>query len=52
MCEFCHQHGEGKKWYLNAANYAEELYNDAARASMKHVLSPLSAVPVRRGIRP
>jgi len=45
MCEFCHQHGEGKKWYLNAANYAEELYNDAAKAAMKSVLGPLAAVP-------
>lgn len=25
MCQFCHQHGEGKKWYLEAKNYSEEL---------------------------
>jgi ferredoxin len=25
MCEFCHQHGEGKIWYLQMKNYAEEL---------------------------
>ena len=31
MCQFCHQHGEGKKWYLNAANYSEELLNDLKR---------------------
>jgi ferredoxin len=31
MCEFCHQHGEGKKWYLNAENYAEDLLNDLER---------------------
>lgn len=31
MCEFCHQHGEGKKWYLNARNYAEDLLSDARR---------------------
>ena len=24
MCEFCHKHGEGKKWYLQAQNYAED----------------------------
>jgi Pyruvate/2-oxoacid:ferredoxin oxidoreductase delta subunit len=31
MCQFCHQHGEGKKWYLNAANYSGELFNDLKR---------------------
>jgi len=25
MCEFCHSHGDGKKWYLKAENYSEEL---------------------------
>lgn len=28
MCEFCKQHGEGKKWYLNAKNYSKELYEE------------------------
>ncbi len=28
MCEFCTQHGEGKKWYLQAKNYSEELLNE------------------------
>jgi ferredoxin len=28
MCEFCIQHGEGKKWYLQAKNYSEELLNE------------------------
>ncbi|MFZ5776073.1 MAG: ATP-binding protein [Thermodesulfobacteriota bacterium] len=27
MCEFCTQHGEGKKWYENAANYSSELFH-------------------------
>jgi ferredoxin len=31
MCDFCHQHGEGRKWYLNAKNYAEDLLSDARR---------------------
>ncbi|MCK7489850.1 MAG: 4Fe-4S binding protein [Anaerotruncus sp.] len=31
MCEFCHRHGEGKKWYLNANNYAEDLMSDLRR---------------------
>lgn len=26
MCEFCTQHGEGKKWYLEMRNYSRELY--------------------------
>ena len=28
MCEFCKEHGEGKKWYLQAKNYSEELWNE------------------------
>ncbi len=31
MCNFCHQHGEGKKWYLEARNYSEDLLNDLRR---------------------
>jgi len=31
MCEFCHKHGEGKKWYLQAKNYADDLLSDARR---------------------
>ncbi len=31
MCEFCHKHGEGKKWYLRAENYAEDLLSDVRR---------------------
>jgi NAD-dependent dihydropyrimidine dehydrogenase PreA subunit len=27
VCEFCIQHGEGKKWYLQANNYSKELLN-------------------------
>lgn len=27
MCEFCTSHGEGKKWYENAANYSAELFH-------------------------
>jgi len=32
MCQFCHQHGEGKKWYLKAENYAEHLLSDIKRS--------------------
>jgi Pyruvate/2-oxoacid:ferredoxin oxidoreductase delta subunit len=31
MCEFCLQHGEGKKWYLQAKNYADDLLSDMRR---------------------
>jgi ferredoxin len=31
MCEFCHKHGEGRKWYLEAKNYAEDLLSDVRR---------------------
>ena len=31
MCEFCIQHGEGKKWYLQARNYSQDLLSDVRR---------------------
>jgi Pyruvate/2-oxoacid:ferredoxin oxidoreductase delta subunit len=31
MCEFCIQHGDGKKWYLEARNYSEDLLSDLRR---------------------
>ncbi len=31
MCEFCHKHGDGKKWYLQAKNYGEDLTGDLRR---------------------
>jgi len=31
MCEFCVQHGDGKKWYLEASNYAFDLQRDLVR---------------------
>lgn len=31
MCQFCHKHGEGKKWYLQAKNYSEDLLSDIGR---------------------
>lgn len=32
MCQFCTKHGEGKKWYLQAKNYADELWHLEGRA--------------------
>lgn len=34
MCEFCHRHGEGKKWYLQAKNYSQDLLSDVRRRKM------------------
>jgi len=31
MCEFCHNHGEGQKWYLQTKNYSEDLLSDLRR---------------------
>jgi len=31
MCEFCLKHGEGKKWYLQANNYSDDLLSDIRR---------------------
>jgi len=31
MCEYCHKHGEGKKWYLQAKNYSQDLQSDLQR---------------------
>jgi NAD-dependent dihydropyrimidine dehydrogenase PreA subunit len=31
MCQFCVQHGDGEKWYLNAANYVADLESDLDR---------------------
>jgi ferredoxin len=31
MCEFCTKHGDGKIWYKNAANYAQDLLADIQR---------------------
>ena len=31
MCEFCTKHGDGKKWYLEAKNYSDDLLSDLRR---------------------
>lgn len=31
MCQFCHQHGEGQKWYLKAEHYSRDLAADLER---------------------
>ncbi|HYG97747.1 MAG TPA: hypothetical protein VD837_01360 [Terriglobales bacterium] len=34
MCEFCLKHAEGKKWYLEAKNYSDDLASDVSRRQM------------------
>ncbi|HMK54576.1 MAG TPA: 4Fe-4S binding protein [Methanobacteriaceae archaeon] len=36
MCQFCTEHGAGKKWYLAAQNYAQELASSEGRESYIH----------------
>lgn len=31
MCDFCHKHGDGRKWYLQARNYSADLLSDLRR---------------------
>lgn len=38
MCEFCTEHGEGKKWYLEMKNYADELLYEELSAAQKGVV--------------
>jgi len=47
MCEFCIRHGDGEKWYLNAANYAESLLTDLARE--KYIADFLPHIMARGG---
>lgn len=39
MCEFCVQHGEGKKWYLQAKNYSDDLLSDVRRRQFLEQMS-------------
>jgi len=43
MCEFCMEHGEGKKWYLEAKNYGLDLLGDVKRRGFfqKYLQGPL-----------
>lgn len=51
MCEFCVQHGDGKKWYLKAGNYAEELLHDARRAKYVEDFIPEMTANAGRWLR-
>ena len=38
MCEFCTEHGEGKKWYLQMKNYADELLREELSSAQKDIV--------------
>ena len=38
MCEFCTQHGEGKIWYLQMKNYAQELLSEELSVKEKQAI--------------
>jgi len=38
MCEFCTEHGEGKKWYLQMKNYSEVLLDEDLSVHQKSVV--------------
>jgi len=44
MCEFCMQHGEGKIWYLNMKNYAQELLHEELSATQQEVTGLTSRI--------
>jgi ferredoxin len=48
MCEFCTQHGEGKKWYLAMENYSRDLLdqNDRRRYAAEFVNNFHQRVPL------
>ncbi|MDY0039542.1 MAG: 4Fe-4S binding protein [Desulforhabdus sp.] len=49
MCQFCHKHGEGKKWYLQAENYSNELLSDMGRRQyIKGFVSDIGNCPVSK----
>jgi len=37
MCEFCTKHGEGKKWYLQMKNYADELLHEELSSTQRNI---------------
>lgn len=38
MCEFCTKHGEGKKWYFEIKNYADELLFEELSSPEKEIV--------------
>jgi ferredoxin len=50
MCEFCTQHGEGKKWYLQAKNYEREVLKGERRGGEAEFLERREEDIVKWGI--
>ena len=44
MCQFCVQHGEGKKWYLAMKNYSDELLHAELSASQQEIIGATTRV--------
>ncbi|MBA7669733.1 hypothetical protein ES703_77866 [subsurface metagenome] len=44
MCEFCTKHGEGKKWYLQIKNYADELLYEELSSTQKEIVEVTTRV--------
>jgi len=38
MCEFCTEHGEGKKWYLQMKNYSDVLLHEELSSSQRDLV--------------
>ena len=38
MCRFCTEHGEGKKWYLEIKNYADQLLYEELSSDQKEIV--------------
>ncbi|KPJ52981.1 hypothetical protein AMJ39_06385 [candidate division TA06 bacterium DG_24] len=44
MCEFCTEHGEGKKWYLQMKNYSDGLLHEELSSPQKKIAGALTRV--------
>ena len=44
MCEFCTEHGEGKKWYLQIKNYSDELLHEQLHGKKKEIIGTDSRI--------
>ncbi|XUX00428.1 MAG: 4Fe-4S binding protein [Dehalogenimonas sp.] len=42
MCEFCTEHGEGKKWYLQVKNYTDEMLHQELSQLQKDTINAQS----------
>ncbi len=47
MCEYCTEHGEGKKWYLEMKNYSDELLHQELSSRQKEIAEASSRTEMR-----